>query len=84
MNMLVIVAMVSAVLSLVLMVRLALGPTAADRMVAVDTLTSTLLILMVVFGAFYRRGIYLDIAVVTALLSFIGTLTLARYLEGKI
>lgn len=84
MNMLVIVAMVSAVLSLILMVRLALGPTAADRMVAVDTLTSTLLILMVAFGAFYRRGIYLDIAVVTALLSFIGTLTLARYLEGKI
>ncbi|MDK2879005.1 MAG: multicomponent Na+:H+ antiporter subunit [Thermoanaerobacteraceae bacterium] len=84
MNMLVIVAIVSTTLSLILMVRLALGPTAADRMVAVDTLTSTLLILMVAFGAFYRRGIYLDIAVVTALLSFIGTLTLARYLEGKI
>lgn len=84
MNMLVIVAIVSTTLSLILMVRLALGPTAADRMVAVDTLTSTLLILMVAFGAFYRRRIYLDIAVVTALLSFIGTLTLARYLEGKI
>lgn len=79
-----IVALVCLILSILLMIRLSLGPTAADRMVAIDTLTNLLVVFMVCFGAFYKRGIYLDVALVTAILSFIGTITLARYLEGKL
>lgn len=84
MNMLMVVAIVVMALSLLLLIRLVLGPTAADRMVAVDTLTNLLVIFIVALGAFYQRGIYLDIALVIAILSFIGTITLARYLEGKL
>jgi len=58
------------------------GPTASDRTVAVDTLTTITTALMVVLAVFYDRIIYLDVALVYAVLAFIGVLAIARYLEG--
>lgn len=59
------------------------GPTPADRMVAIDILG----ILVVGFCAFCAistgKDFCMDIALSWAVLSFIGTLTLAKYLEGK-
>jgi len=37
---------------------------------------------MVVFGAAFRDVIYIDVAIVYALLSYISTLFIAKYLEG--
>lgn len=63
--------------------RIMLGPTPADRAVAIDTLG----ILIVGFCALLSiptgRGWYLDIALAWALQSFIGALALAKYLEGR-
>ncbi|MBN1309206.1 MAG: cation:proton antiporter [Chitinispirillaceae bacterium] len=65
------------------LIRVALGPTAADRIVAIDILG----ILIVGFCAIVNiptgRGWYMDIAIAWALQSFIATLALAKYLEGK-
>ena len=63
--------------------RLAKGPTAPDRTVAIDILGT----LMVGFCALYalqtKAVFYLTVAIAWALLSFIGTIALAKYLEGK-
>ena len=63
--------------------RIMLGPTPADRAVAIDTLG----ILIVGFCALLSiptgRDWYLDIALAWALQSFIGALALAKYLEGR-
>jgi len=63
--------------------RIMLGPTPADRAVAIDTLG----ILIVGFCALLSIGTgrdwYLDIALAWALQSFIGALALAKYLEGR-
>ncbi|MGD9675340.1 MAG: monovalent cation/H+ antiporter complex subunit F [Candidatus Bipolaricaulia bacterium] len=64
------------------MVRLALGPTAADRAVGLDTVNTLVVALMIVLGAAYDQAVLIDVAIVYALLSFIGTLYIARYLEG--
>ena len=68
---------------LLCLVRVALGPTAADRIVAIDILG----IVIVSFCAFLTfqtgRVWYLDIAISWSLLNFIGTITLAKYLEGR-
>lgn len=58
------------------------GPTAPDRTVAVDTLTTITTTLMATLALFYDRIIYLDVALVYAVLAFIGVLAIARYLEG--
>ena len=62
--------------------RALLGPTVADRVVAVDALTTITVALMVMLGVIYGREIYLDVALVYAVLAFMGVLIVARYMEG--
>jgi multicomponent Na+:H+ antiporter subunit F len=64
-------------------VRLFLGPTTPDRVAAADTLavitTAGLAGLAVVFD----NPIYLDIALVYGALAFVGTVAIARAIEGN-
>jgi len=68
---------------LICLVRAGLGPTAPDRVVAIDALTSLLVAALVLLGVWYRAPIYLDVALVYAFLAFLGTLAVAKYLEGR-
>lgn len=63
-------------------IRVIRGPTAPDRFVGLDTINTIVIVLMVVFGAVFNEVIYIDVAIVYALLSFISTLFIAKYLEG--
>lgn len=67
---------------LVCMVRLSIGPTPADRAVALDTINTLVVATMVLLGAAFDLVVLLDVALVYALLSYVGTLYIARYLEG--
>ncbi len=60
------------------------GPTAADRTVALDTLTTISVALLVMLSYISHRFIYIDIALVYGVLGFIGVLVIARYLEGAL
>jgi len=62
-------------------VRAVLGPTAPDRVVAVDALVAISISGMVLLGFYYRSQMYLDIALLYAMLAFIGSLAVAKYLE---
>ena len=64
------------------MIRVVRGPTAPDRVVGLDTINTIVIVGMVVFGAAFDEVIYIDVAIVYALLSFISTLFIAKYLEG--
>jgi multicomponent Na+:H+ antiporter subunit F len=64
------------------LIRAALGPTIPDRVVALDTINTLVVAAMILLGAGYKCIIYVDIAIVYAILSFIGTLYIAKYLEG--
>ncbi|KPU63266.1 monovalent cation/H+ antiporter subunit F [Thermococcus sp. EP1] len=64
------------------LVRVMLGPSVPDRVVGVDTLNTLIVAGMILLGAAYDRVIYIDIAIVYALLSYIGTLVVAKYLQG--
>ena len=68
--------------SIMAMIRVIRGPTAPDRLVGLDTINTIVVVLMVVFGAAFNVVIYVDVAIVYALLSFISTLFIAKYLEG--
>ncbi len=61
--------------------RLFKGPTVADRIVALDAMTIISISLIVLIAHFAQRIIYLDVAIVYGLVSFIGVVALARYLE---
>jgi len=63
-------------------IRAILGPTAPDRLVAFDTINTLVVASMIILGVAYREVIYIDVAIVYALLSFVATLYIAKYLEG--
>ena len=63
-------------------IRVAAGPTAPDRAVALDTVNTLVVAAMLALGIGYNEVLYIDIAIVYALLSFISTLYIAKYLEG--
>lgn len=62
--------------------RFVLGPSIGDRTVALDTLTIISTSLIVFIALYTNRVIYLDVAMVYGILSFIGVIAVARYLEG--
>ena len=66
----------------VALVRVVFGPTVPDRVVGLDTINTIVIASMVIFGAASKEVIYIDVAIVYALLSFVSTLFIAKYLEG--
>ncbi len=65
-------------------IRFVKGPTAGDRTVALDTLTTIGVAALVLLGYIFHRFVYVDVALVYAVLGFIGVIVIARYLEGAL
>ena len=63
--------------------RIGRGPSAPDRTVAIDILGTVMVGFCAILSLVEKQDFYLNIALVWALLSFIGTLALAKFLEGR-
>ena len=64
-------------------IRLVIGRTVVDRIVAVDMLTVISISLVALYAHLTGRYVYLDVALVYGLLSFLAVLALARFLERR-
>ena len=71
-------------LMLLAMVRLVKGPTSADRVVALDAINTLVVAAMIVLGVVFQQIIFIDVAIIFALLSYVGTLFIAKYLGGEL
>ena len=60
--------------------RLLRGPRAQDRVVGLDTLYVNAMLLLLTFGIASGRTLYFEAALVIALLGFVGTVALAKFL----
>ena len=65
-------------------VRLVLGPTNADRIVALDMMTVTIVAFCALFAVRSGTAAFLDVAVVLALVGFLATVALARFAERQL
>ena len=65
-------------------VRLAKGPSLADRVVALDMMTVTIISFCGVYAVFMDEPSFLDVAIVLALVGFLATVALARYAERRL
>ncbi len=63
--------------------RIGHGPTIPDRTVAIDILGTVVVGFAALLAIKMEKDYYLNIAIAWALLSFIGTIALAKHLEGK-
>ena len=55
------------------------GPTAPDRMIALDAVSVLVMVLIVVLSFIYSNPMLIDIAILYAILNFIGTLAVSKY-----
>ena len=56
------------------------GPTIPDRVVALDNISTNLVAAIVVFSIRSKSALYIDVALVIAILSFLATVAAAKYL----
>ncbi|MCG7869631.1 MAG: cation:proton antiporter [gamma proteobacterium symbiont of Stewartia floridana] len=65
------------------LLRLILGPTAPDRVVAADTLAVITTSGLVILAALLGSPLYLDVALIYGTLAFVGVVAIARTIEGN-
>ena len=63
--------------------RVGKGPTAPDRIVPIDIMGILMVGFCALFSITTKKDLYMNIGISWALLNFIGTLALAKYLEGR-
>lgn len=61
--------------------RLVKGPTAADRVIAMDLMSVLVVAFLVVLSIHTGQASYLDVAIAFACIAFLGTIALARFIE---
>jgi multicomponent Na+:H+ antiporter subunit F len=67
----------------IISVRLIRGPTLADRILALDTMTVLGVAIIAAFAAYTGFYLYTDIAIALALVGFLSTVAFARYLLSR-
>ncbi len=71
------------VAALLLVVRISLGPTMLDRVVALDVLVAVMICGLALEAAVNRHTTTLPILVVLSLLGFVGSVSVARFTRGS-
>ncbi|MEJ5298839.1 MAG: cation:proton antiporter [Armatimonadota bacterium] len=74
---------VLAVAMLLAFVRVVLGPTLPDRVIALDLLTSCAAAFMVAYSVRSGNPVFMDVAIVVALVAFLATVGFARYVAKR-
>ena len=71
-----------AVCIVITVARIFMGPGAPTRLVAFDTTNTLVVASLVIVGMMFNHVIFIDVAIVYALLSFTMTLYVAKYIQG--
>jgi multicomponent Na+:H+ antiporter subunit F len=72
-----------AVCIIIVVVRIFIGPGAPTRLVAFDTTNTLVVASLVMAGMMFNHALFIDVAIVYALLSFTMTLYVAKYIGGS-
>jgi len=61
------------------------GPTAADRIVAINVITTKVTVVIVLIALWIKQGSYVNVALIYAMIGFITTIGVAKYLlKGRL
>jgi len=63
--------------------RLLRGPSVPDRILALDTLYINTIALLILFGTYLDSSIYFEAALIIAMLGFVGTVMLSKYVMRR-
>jgi multicomponent Na+:H+ antiporter subunit F len=65
-------------------IRLVCGPTLPDRVIAMELISTIVIGLLVTYAVASEEGSYLDVALIVALIAFIGTVSIAYSIERRV
>ena len=65
------------------LVRLCLGPSFYDRVLAVNSFGTKTVLLIAVFGYLTERPEFLDVALLYALINFVGTIAILKFFRYR-
>ena len=74
-------AVLLLLLTFLCLIRAALGPTSADRVAAINVIGTKTVVLIALVSFISGQEYFLDVALIYALIAFVMTLGVARYLE---
>jgi multicomponent Na+:H+ antiporter subunit F len=74
-------AVAELTVALLLLPRLAIGPSVGDRVVALNTASTQAALAVLFYSAYADRTIYLDVAIWLVSFSYLGAIVWARFLE---
>jgi len=72
-----------SIAAVICIVRFIKGPTLPDRVIAIDTMSSLVIGIIVILSLYFGNPMFLDMAIAYAILTFIGNLAISKYLMGK-
>jgi multicomponent Na+:H+ antiporter subunit F len=79
-----IVALIIAVLMAPPLYRVVAGPTLFDRVIAAGLIGTNGVLMLAILGFVYERiDMFIDLAIVYALLNFVGTIAAGKFLERR-
>ena len=76
-------ALLISILILLALLRIPFSKNIPERIVVLDTINTLVIVVMIILGALNKKPLYIDIGIVYGILSFIGTLFIARYLREE-
>jgi len=65
-------------------IRIWRGPTNADRMLALEVVNILVVTIMITLSLWFEQPVFIDVAIVYALLAFVGTLYVAKLIMGDL
>ncbi len=83
MNIMTIIITVLGITVSLALYRVIFGPTPWDRLIAVNLISSKVVMIMVAAAVFFERRIYLDVALVYAIIGFVSIIAISKFLEGE-
>jgi len=72
-----------ALSALLIFIRFIMGPSLSDRVVALDLLITTGIGVIAIYSIVTDQPTFLDIAMILALIAFLGTVAFAYYIEKR-
>jgi len=69
---------------LLVLIRLLIGPTLPDRVAALDVISILVASIISVFSIATHQAMYLDIVIALALITFLGTVAFAQFIEHQL
>ena len=84
MNIMAVIITVLGITALLTLYRVIFGPTPWDRLIAMNLISSKVVSIMIAAALLFRRNIYMDVALVYAIIGFVSTIAVTRFLEGEV